>query len=246
MKLGITIGYSGAELRLPLELIQRAEEFGYDSVWTSEAYGSDAITPLAYIAAKTEQIRLATGIIQIAARTPAATAMEVQTVDAVAGGSRFIAGLGVSGPQIVEGWYGAPWEGFEFQPVVTVTVTEDVAAALGEMKPHTAFYVGGMGHRELNFHKQQMVRLGYGEAAERIQELFLAGRREEAIEAVPDDYLDETALVGPPDRIRERFQAWVESGITGLTIGAHGAGTSDTLELRADLADVRPAAVTMR
>jgi alkanesulfonate monooxygenase SsuD/methylene tetrahydromethanopterin reductase-like flavin-dependent oxidoreductase (luciferase family) len=91
-----------------------------------------------------------------------------------------------------------------------------------------------------------MVGLGYGEAAERIQELFLAGRREEAIEAVPDDYLDETALVGPPARIRERFQAWADSGITGLTIGAHGAGASDTLELMADMAGVRPTAVTMR
>ena len=109
MKLGLSIGYSGAEMRLPIERVQLAEKLGYDSVWTAEAYGSDAITPLAYIGALTKRIRLGTGIIQLAARTPAATAMEVQTVDALAGRGRFIAGLGVSGPQIVEGWYGQPW-----------------------------------------------------------------------------------------------------------------------------------------
>ncbi|MGH7292181.1 MAG: LLM class flavin-dependent oxidoreductase, partial [Myxococcota bacterium] len=109
MKLGIGIGYSGAQLRVPVEKIQLAERLGYDSVWTAEAYGSDAITPLAYLAGKTSRIRLGTGIIQLAARTPAATAMSAATVDQLAGGNRFICGLGVSGPQIVEGWYGQPW-----------------------------------------------------------------------------------------------------------------------------------------
>src|SRR5689334_21131995 len=109
MKLGLSIGYSGAELKLPVETVLLAERLGFDSVWTAEAYGSDAITPLAYLAALTKRIRLGTGIIQLAARTPAATAMSVATVDALAGGDRFICGLGVSGPQIVEGWYGQPW-----------------------------------------------------------------------------------------------------------------------------------------
>ena len=109
MKLGLAIGYSGSALRLPVELIQQAEQLGFDSVWTAEAYGSDAITPLAYLAAKTERIRLGTGIMQLAGRTPAMCAMQAQTVDAMAGGNRVIAGLGVSGPQIVEGWYGQPW-----------------------------------------------------------------------------------------------------------------------------------------
>src|SRR5690348_18437528 len=109
MKLGLSIGYSRAQLEVPVKLVQRAEELGYDSVWTAEAYGSDAITPLAYLAALTKRIRLGTGIIQLAARTPAATAMSVGTVDALAGGDRVICGLGVSGPQIVEGWYGQPW-----------------------------------------------------------------------------------------------------------------------------------------
>ncbi len=346
MKLGITVGYSGAQMSLPIEKILLAERLGYDSVWTAEAYGSDAITPLAYIAALTSKIRLGTGIIQVAARTPAATAMEVQTVDALAGGGRVIAGLGVSGPQIVEGWYGQPWgqpyyklrdyiqimkkifareepvthegreyqlpfrgdrslgigkplksilhtnpdlpiwlgsgsesnvrlaaqygdgilplgfvprrmpeymawieEGFEragggksmkdfeIQPSVAVTVTDDVAAALRRQKAGVALYVGGMGHPDMNFHKNQMIKRGYGEAAERIQELYLAGRKAEALEEVPDEYLDEGSLVGPVERIKERWPLWCDSGVTGLTIGSD---QPETLELMAELADIRP------
>src|SRR5258708_4056044 len=109
MKLGLSIGYSRAPLDIPVKLVQRAEELGYDSVWTAEAYGSDAVTPLAYLAALTKRIKLGTGIMQLAARTPANAAMSAATVDAMAGGGRFIAGIGVSGPQIVEGWYGQPW-----------------------------------------------------------------------------------------------------------------------------------------
>src|SRR6187551_742481 len=109
MKLGLSIGYSGAELKLPVDKVLLAERLGFDSVWTAEAYGSDAITPLAYLAALTKRIRLGTGIMQLAARPPASAAMAAGTVDALAGGDRMIAGLGVSGPQIVEGWYGQPW-----------------------------------------------------------------------------------------------------------------------------------------
>src|SRR5215467_3539359 len=109
LKLGLNLGYSGADLKIPVELVQRAEALGYDSVWTAEAYGSDAVTPLAYLAGKTERIKLGTAIMQLAARTPANAAMSVATVDALSGGGRFIAGIGVSGPQIVEGWYGQPW-----------------------------------------------------------------------------------------------------------------------------------------
>src|SRR5499433_1193643 len=109
MKLGLNLGYSGANLKIPVELVQRAEALGYESVWTAEAYGSDAVTPLAYLAAKTNRIKLGTAIMQLAARTPANAAMSAATVDALAGGGRFIAGIGVSGPQIVEGWYGQPW-----------------------------------------------------------------------------------------------------------------------------------------
>jgi F420-dependent oxidoreductase-like protein len=327
MKLGLSIGYSGADLKVPVARVQRAERLGYDSVWTAEAYGSDAITSLAYLAAVTRRIRLGTGIMQLAARPPAAAAMAAGTVDALAGGGRVIAGLGVSGPQIVEGWYGQPWgkpttrirdyvaimrkiferkepvahagreialpytgpgalgvgkslmsilhmnprlpiwlgtgteanvkltaeiadgwlplgfvprlmpmlrpwldegfrragggkglAGFEIQPSVQVAITDDVKGALARMKPRVALYAGGMGHRDKNFHKEMMIRRGFAEAAQRIQELYLAKRKDEAEAAVPDEFCDEMSLVGPVDRIRERYRAWADSGITGLTL----------------------------
>jgi F420-dependent oxidoreductase-like protein len=345
MKLGLSLGYSGAHLHLPVERVQLAERLGFDSVWTAEAYGSDAITPLAYLAAVTRRIRLGTGIMQLAARTPAAAAMAVGTLDALAGGGRVIAGLGVSGPQIVEGWYGQPWgrpywrlrdyvaimrkifqrqgpvrhegreislpytgpgsvglgkpltsilhmnprlpiwlgtgteanvkltaevadgwlplgftparmkqllpwieEGLrragggkslrdlEIQPAAAVIVTDDVRAALQTLKPRVALYVGGMGHRSKNFHKQMMAERGYGEAADRIQELYLAGRKDEAVAAVPDEFVDESALVGPPARVRERFRPWAECGITGLTIATQ---QTEAIELMAELAGTR-------
>jgi F420-dependent oxidoreductase-like protein len=327
MKLGLSIGYSKAKLDIPVKLVQRAEELGYDSVWSAEAYGSDAVTPLAYLAALTKRIRLGTGIMQLAARTPANAAMCAGTVDALAGGGRFIAGLGVSGPQIVEGWYGEPWgrpyyrirdyvaimrkifarqepvthegreislpyrgegamgvgkplksilhmnphipiylatgnestvkltaeiadgwvpmgffpgsmdvyrpwleEGFrragngkslkdlDIQASVHVEINDDVKGALAKLKPEVALYVGGMGHRDKNFHKDIMVRYGFGDAANRIQELYLAHRKEEATEAVPDEWVDLKSLVGPAARIKERFRAWEDSGATGVTV----------------------------
>jgi F420-dependent oxidoreductase-like protein len=327
MKLGLSIGYSKATLDLPVALVQRAEALGYDSVWSAEAYGSDAVTPLAFLAAVTKKIRLGTGIMQLAARTPANAAMCAGTVDALAGGGRFIAGLGVSGPQIVEGWYGQPWgrpyyrlkdyvaimrkifrrdqpvthdgreiglpytgegasgvgkplksilhmnpdipiylatgsestvkltaeiadgwlpmgfvpgcmeeygpwlqEGFRragngkslkdfaIQASIHVEVADDVKAALARLKPEVALYVGGMGHKDKNFHKDQMIRRGFADAADRIQELYLAHRKEEAIAAVPDEWVDMKSLVGSPDRIRQRFRAWEDSGATSLTV----------------------------
>jgi F420-dependent oxidoreductase-like protein len=123
--------------------------------------------------------------------------------------------------------------GFEIMAATTVLLTDDVKRALDGMKAFTALYVGGMGHPKLNFHKERMVRCGYGEAAERIQELFLAGRREEAVAAVPDEFLDESSLVGPAARIRERWRAWRDSGATGLIV----SGPQDAaLELLAELA----------
>src|SRR5258707_5376470 len=106
MKLGLSIGYSGAELKVPVELVQRAEALGYDSVWTAEAYGSDAVTPLAFLAGKTQRIKLGTAIMQLAARTPANAAMSAATVDALARGRRLIFRTGRSRPPIVEGWEG--------------------------------------------------------------------------------------------------------------------------------------------
>lgn len=347
MKLGLAIGYSGAAMRLPLERILRAEALGYDSVWTAESYGSDAVTPLAYIAALTKRIRLGTGVIQLAARTPANAAMCAGTVDALAGGNRFIVGLGVSGPQIVEGWYGQPWgrpyyrlrdyvaimrkvfareapvahagreislpyngpgssglgkplksilhmnprlpiwlgtenestvklcaevcdgwlplgfvpgsmphyrpwletgfkraggekslDHFEIFPMVSVVLDRDVHAALDRMKPDVALYVGGMGARSKNFHKDLMVRQGFAEAAERIQELYLAGRKAEATAAVPDELVDLRALVGPPARVRERYRAWADSGATGLLVRT---AQDEAIELMAELAELPPA-----
>jgi F420-dependent oxidoreductase-like protein len=327
MKLGLHIGYSKARLEVPVALVQRAEELGYDSVWTAEAYGSDAVTPLAYLAGKTSRIKLGTAIMQLAARTPANAAMCAASVDAMAGEGRFIAGIGVSGPQIVEGWYGQPWgkpyyrikdyvsimrkvwardepvvhegseislpyagpgamgvgkplksilhmnpdipiylgtgneatvkltaeiadgwlplgfvpgsmpeykpwldEGFKragggkslrnfaIQASAHVEVSDDVKGALDRLKPEVALYVGGMGHRNKNFHKDIMVRRGYKAEAERIQELFLSHRKDEAAASVPDEWVDAKSLVGPPERIKQRFRAWEESGITGLTV----------------------------
>ena len=327
MKLGLSIGYSGAGMDLPVERVQLAERLGYDSVWTAEAYGSDAVTPLAFLAAVTSRIKLGTGIMQVAARTPANAAMCAGTVDALAGGGRFIAGLGVSGPQIVEGWYGRPWgrpyywlrdyveimrkvfrreaglshdgkqiqlpytgEGalgvgkplrsilhmnpeipiyigagseatvrltaeicdgwlplgfvpgafdeyrpwleqgfaragggkgfgdFEINASVFVEVEADVQAALDRLKPREALYIGGMGHRDKNFHKEMMIRRGYADAADRIQELFLAGRKKEACEAVPDEWVDSKSLVGPPARIKERYKAWDDCEATSVTV----------------------------
>jgi F420-dependent oxidoreductase-like protein len=327
MKLGLSIGYSRAHLDIPVKLVQRAEELGYDSVWTAEAYGSDAVTPLAYLAALTKRIKLGTGIMQLAARTPANAAMSAATVDAMAGGGRFIAGLGVSGPQIVEGWYGEPWGkpyyrmkdyvaimrkifkregpvthdgkeytlpytgpgalgigkplksilhmnpdipiylatgnestvkltaeiadgwlpmGFmpgamdEYRPwleegfrragngktmkdfaitaSVHVEVENDVKAALAKLKPEVALYVGGMGHKDKNFHNDIMVRRGFGDAAKRIQELYLEHRKDEAIAAVPDEWVDMKSLVGPASRIRERYRAWEDCGADTISV----------------------------
>ena len=108
MRLGLISGYSGAQMGLPMDTILEAERVGFDSVWTAEAYGSDAITPLAWIGALTKKIRLGTGIMQMPGRTPAMTAMTAMTIDALSGG-RFILGIGPSGPQVVEGWHGVSY-----------------------------------------------------------------------------------------------------------------------------------------
>jgi F420-dependent oxidoreductase-like protein len=108
MRFGLNAGYSGARMSLPMDLIQEADRQGFHSVWTAEAYGSDAVTPAAWIAAKTEKIHVGTGIMQMPARTPAMTAMTATTLDQLSGG-RFLLGIGASGPQVVEGWHGVPY-----------------------------------------------------------------------------------------------------------------------------------------
>ena len=108
MRLGLSIGYSGARINLPVDLVREADRLGYHAVWTAEAYGSDCITPLAWLGALTERIKLGSGIMQMPARSPAMTAMTAITLDQLSGG-RFLLGLGLSGPQVVEGWHGRPY-----------------------------------------------------------------------------------------------------------------------------------------
>jgi F420-dependent oxidoreductase-like protein len=317
VKLGLQWGYWG-QLPPPdlLEVTREADRLGFDSVWTAEAWGSDAFSPLAYLAGHTENIRLGTAIAQMSARTPAATAMAALTIDHLSGG-RMMLGLGVSGPQVVEGWYGRPsakplqqtreyvdiirrvlareepvtsdgefwqlpytgpgsvglgkplrsithplradlpiflaaegpknvaqtaaiadgWlplyyspyrqdvyadqlagasEGFEVAAMANITVTDDIAAGLYPMKAALGFYIGGMGAKGQNYHTKLMARMGFEDEALRIQELFFEGRRDEAVALVPDEFADEISLVGPPERIRERLEAWKDSPVTTL------------------------------
>ncbi|MFJ6723899.1 LLM class F420-dependent oxidoreductase [Streptomyces sp. NPDC091281] len=320
MRLGLALGYWG---RGPspdhLDLAREAERLGYASVWTAESWGSDAFTPLTWIAARTRRIGLGTAVAQMAARSPAATAMHALTLDHLSGG-RLSLGLGLSGPQVVEGWYGRPFprspltatreyvdvvrqvlrregpvaldgtyhplpyrgpdatglgkplkpithplraglpvllgaegpknvaqtvriadgwlplywspsrpdaygpavadlpEGFRVAPMARMTVCDDVAAGLLPVKAMLGFYIGGMGHARRNFHADLMARMGYEAQARRVQELFLAGRREEAVLAVPDAFADEISLTGPRERIAERLERWRSGPVTDLLV----------------------------
>jgi F420-dependent oxidoreductase-like protein len=341
--------YRSARLAVPVELVRRAEELGYHSVWSAEAYGTDALSPLAYLAAHTRRIRLGTAIAQLAARPPATLAMHAMTIDALGGGDRVILGLGVSGPQIVEGWYGQPWgnpnarlrdyieilrkildregpvthEGREIslpydgpgalgqgkalksilhpssripvwlasggprntelcaelcdgwlpmglgpdgvasyeQPLargfakrlggerpgdfevfgsLSVRITDDVRGALEAMRPLTAMYVGGMGSVTHNFHRDAMARRGFPEAAEHIGELWRTGRKDEAIAAVPLEYLEQNALLGTPTRIRDQWARGVAPpGVTGVILNTDQI---EALELMAELTGTRDTA----
>ncbi|MBT4518906.1 MAG: LLM class F420-dependent oxidoreductase [Halieaceae bacterium] len=343
MKLGVLLGYSGKRIAIPIDLIKKAEQLGYDSVWTAEAYGSDAITPATWILAQTERIKVGTAIMQMPARTPAMTAMSAMSL-AQLSNNRFIVGLGASGPQVVEGWHGVPYgkpvtrtreyikimrkimaregavefDGIEYQlpnkgqgttglgkplktileanteipiytasitpagircaaevadgvfpvwmdpdkysvfaedlekgfakagggksladfdiaPFVSVALNDDLDAAFASLRPWLALYIGGMGAKGKNFYNDYATRLGYGDAATTIQDLYLAGRKSEAEAAVPESLLDEVALVGPPERIRERLQSWKAAGSRGeVSSMLLGAGDPRALELIAN------------
>ncbi|MFD7504748.1 LLM class F420-dependent oxidoreductase [Streptomyces sp. NPDC059850] len=334
MRLGLALGYWG---RGPdprhLELARQAEELGYHSVWTAESWGSDAFTPLTWIAAHTSRIRLGTAIAQMAARTPTATAMQALTLDHLSGG-RMMLGLGLSGPQVVEGWYGRPFpaspltatreyvdvirqvlrreapvrldgryhahpyagadatglgkplrpivhplrphlpvllgaegpkniaqtvriadgwlplywspqraplyeaalaeapDGFMVAPMARARVCDDIAEGLLPVKAMLGFYIGGMGHAARNFHADLMARMGYGDEARRVQDLFLAGRRDEAIAAVPDAFADEVSLIGPRERVAERLELWRKGPVTDLLVIAPDP---ETLRVLAEL-----------
>jgi F420-dependent oxidoreductase-like protein len=312
MKLALALKVS--EAGLDLDLVHEAERLGYDSVWCGEAYGTDAVTPVAWVLARTRRIKAGTSIMQMAARTPACAAMTAMTLQALSG-NRFLCGIGPSGPQVVEGWHGEPFgkpltrtreyiaiirrildrkapleyrgeyyripydgpgasglgkplksiihgdpslkiytaaiapaglrtageiadgvlpflmspekaaviaepvgaglakagkslAGFDILPYVRIALGRDVAACRDALRPGFALYIGGMGARTKNYYKDLAGRLGYERAAAQIQQHYLAGRRREAAAAVPDALIEETSLVGPAERIRERLQAW--------------------------------------
>ena len=322
MKLGMGLGYSPAKLTIPMDDILAAEKAGFDSVWAAESYGSDAVSVAAYVLASTSKIKAGTAIMQMQARTPTMVAMTAMSLNALSG-NRFLLGIGPSGPQVVEGWYGQAYgkpltrtkeyisvikqviaregplehdgELYQFPyrgegssglgkplksilhstsevKIYTASITpaglrcagevsdgvfpiwmnpdkfeiigqhveEGFAKADGEksydnfdvapfvpvamgdkdfctmaMKPMFALYIGGMGAKSKNFYNDYARRLGYEEAAETIQDLYLDGKKEEAALAVPDSLVDECALIGPPERIKERLHSWKELDKTG-------------------------------
>jgi F420-dependent oxidoreductase-like protein len=338
MRLGLQLGYDDPVMWVGLA--EEAERAGFHSVWTSEAYGSDAVSPLAWIGGRTKEIKLGTAIMQMPARTPATTAATIATLDLLSGG-RVLVGLGTSGPQVAEGWHGQAWgkpltrtreyvsivrtilrreaplehhgehydipysgddatglgkplktilhppradvpiylaaigpknvalaaeigdgwlpiffsperfsethapmleegfarrggrpDGWDLAAHVPVVVADDVQAARDFLKPLLALYVGGMGARGQNFYTRLAERYGYADAAATIQDLYLDGKKSEAIAAVPDALVDEVALVGDRARIADRVAAFRDSGVTTLVLQAR---QPEALRLLAEL-----------
>jgi F420-dependent oxidoreductase-like protein len=322
MRLGLSIGYWGLGLSNEdqLGLVQEAESLGYHSVWTAEAYGSDAATVLGWLAGKTSKIKLGSAIFQMPGRSPAMTAMTAATLDVISGG-RMLLGIGSSGPQVAEGWHGerfahqlqrtreyvaivrmalarervvfegerytlplpdgpgkalklmiAPvqermpvylaatgpkntalcgeiadgWlptffspehvgesrelleegaaragrtlDSFDIAPHVMVSVDDDLDRARDAMRPVLALYVGGMGSRKQNFYNALVKRYGFEEAAEEVQELYLGGKKEEAMAALPAELIDITSLCGPRERIAERLELYRDAGVGTLVV----------------------------
>lgn len=340
MRLGLLAGLFGPKMSLNMDLILEAERLGFDAVWTAEAYGNDAVAPAAYLAARTSEIGLGTAIMQMPARSPAMTAMTAMTIDMLSGG-RFRLGLGPSGPQVVEGWYGVPYgrpltrtreyveivrkvlareapleyQGYHYQvpyrgegatglgrplksilhgrpdmkiytaaispkglacagevadgvlpvwmsperpdlivpaleegfrkagggkglaefdlaPFVSCILGDDLDQCRMPVKRMLGLYIGGMGARTKNFYNDYARRLGHEEAAAEIQDLYLDGKKEEAVAAVPDRLVDEVALIGPRERIAERVEVWKASPASSLILGA---GQPEALRLLAEL-----------
>ena len=331
MRLGLNLGYWGAGNDADnLALAREADRLGYSVAWAAEAYGSDAATVLAWVAAQTERIDVGSAIFQIPARTPAMTAMTAATLDALSHG-RFRLGLGVSGPQVSEGWHGVrfdhplartreyvdivnlalsrkpveysgqhwtlplpdgpgkalrltvhpvrehvpvylasvgpknleltgeiadgwlaiffspehaaqsldavragrrtagrgsaddPLAGFDVVPTVPVVIDDDVERAAMPVRPYAALYVGGMGSRQQNFYNALAVRMGYEREAREVQDLFLDRRHRDAAMAVPLSFIEQTSLIGPRDRVRDRLAAYAEAGVTTLSVSTfHG------------------------
>jgi hypothetical protein len=142
------------------------------------------------------------------------------------------------GPALEKGFArrGGRPEAFEIFGGCNVVITDDIKGTIDAMKPLTAMYVGGMGSATHNYHREAMARRGFPDEAARIQELWLAGRKQEAVEAVPDEYHDDGALIGPVSRIKERWPVWTTRGLTGLTIRSD---QPEAFDLMADLAGTR-------
>jgi F420-dependent oxidoreductase-like protein len=338
MRLALNMGYAGTAVEPRLDFVREADRLGYHSVWVAEVYGSDAVSMLAWYGASTSRIGIGSAIMQMPARTPAMTAMTAATLSELSGG-RFLLGLGMSGPQVVEGWHGrpygkplrvtreyveivrtvlareaklrfdgeyhripydgpdatglgktlrltihpthpipiylaaigprnvalaaeiadgwlpfwySPYRGaevfepalaagfagsgdpdkrarFDILPTVPAAVTDDVDQARWGVRPLLALYVGGMGARGTNFYFDLVCRYGYEEAAAKVQDLYLAGKREEAMAALPDTLIDEVALLGPREAIAEKLEVWKASGVTTLGVVVQDLGTLRTL-----------------
>jgi F420-dependent oxidoreductase-like protein len=322
MELGVHIGYWGLGLTREdqKEVAQEAERLGYDSIWTAEAYGSDAATILGWLAAVTSKIKLGAAIFQMPARSPAMTAMTAATIDNLSDG-RMLLGIGSSGPQVAEGWHGqrfgrqiqrtreyvevvrkalarerleydgetitlplpdgpgkalkltiAPvqdeipiylaaigpnntrlageiadgWiptlfspehvgefrplleegaarsgrslDGFRIMPTVNVMISDDVEAARDATRGFIALYVGGMGSREKNFYNALVQRYGFEEEAREVQDLYLAGKKDEAMARLSDELIDTVALVGPKDKVRDKLAVFRDAGVHTLGV----------------------------
>jgi F420-dependent oxidoreductase-like protein len=334
LKLGLNLGYwgIGPQGDEATEIVLAAERAGFDSVWAAESYGSDAVSVLAYLAAKTETIQLGAAILQVPARQPAAAAMAGITIDALSGG-RFIFGFGPSGPQVSEGWYGVPYakpwgrtkeyvevvkeivaregrlehsgehytlpltegegvtgqgkalklnvhpirseipvylgaigrksveiaaeiadgwipiffsvdkwqdawgehieaglakggrsrEDFAVSPSVQVAIDGDLDAARGMVKAGLLLYLGGMGSKKTNFYADLTRRFGFAEVADEVQSLYLDGKREEAYNAIPDELVDATAMIGTEEEVAERVQRFADAGVDRMIVSPmHG------------------------
>ncbi|MBM7515066.1 LLM class F420-dependent oxidoreductase [Nocardioides nitrophenolicus] len=336
MKLGLQLGYWSAQPPQGVgELVAAAEDAGFDAIFTAEAWGSDAFTPLAWWGRETSRVRLGTSIVQMSGRTPTSIAMHALTLDHLTGG-RVILGMGVSGPQVVEGWYGVPFSkplartrevvsiirqvlareapvtnagphhplpyagpgavglGKPLKPIVhplradlpiwlgaegpkNVAQTAEIAdgwipifytpksagmyqpwldegfarpgarrtrddfeiaatchlqivenatqkqAVIDGMKPFVSLYMGGMGAKEQNFHHQVFTRMGYGELADEVQELYLSGEKDKATALIPDELVDDMHIIGTPTEVSERVAQWEETGVTTLLLSCRSA-----------------------
>ncbi len=345
MKVSIGIGGAASGRRNDfseqVSYVQEAEKLGVDTVWTAEAWGQDAISPLAYLAAKTERIRLGTGIMQISARVPAMTAMTALTMAALSN-NRFILGLGASGPQVVEGLQGRPfkapltrmketvdiirlafagekisyqgkyhqlplpggegkalrlsqpgnsqipiylatlgpksleytgeaadgWLGTSFTPEHadahldyltagarrvgrslddidiqvggSVAFGDDPAALAEPLKPAMAFTLGAMGSAKTNFYNEAFQRGGWEDQARKVQELWVAGKRDAAIAEVPVEMVLEANLLGTEAEVRQRIQAYADAGVTTLRVGPAGDSLEEKVRTLSRVMDLLP------